>query len=63
MNPNLQYAQMVPGKKETFPQCIVDTYSITDVIDSVGLIQHSPAWTSQDQEDMEMWFSKSLIGF
>ena len=60
MNPNLQYAQMVPGKKQIFPQGIMDTYGITDVIDSIRLIQLSPAWTSQDQEGMETWLNRYL---
>jgi Alginate lyase len=60
MNPNLKYAQMVPGKNETFPQGIMDAYGLTDVIDSIKLIQYSPAWTSQDQQEIEIWFSNYL---
>jgi hypothetical protein len=60
MNPNLKYAQMVPGKNETFPQGIMDAYGLTDVTDSIRLVQHSPVWNSQDQQGMEIWFSDYL---
>jgi hypothetical protein len=54
---------MVPGNDDTFPQGIMDAYGITDVIDSVGLIQHSPAWTNEDQQGMKYGLVSILIGF
>jgi hypothetical protein len=60
MNPNLQYSETAPGKSNMLHPGIMDGYSIPDLIDSVGLIQHSPAWTSEDQQGMEVWFSKYL---
>jgi hypothetical protein len=60
MNPNLQYSEIAPGKSNLLHPGIMDGYSIPDVIDSVGLIQHSPAWTNEDQQGMEVWFSKYL---
>jgi hypothetical protein len=33
---------------------------LPDVIDAIGLIEHTPAWTKQDQHGMEIWFIKYL---
>jgi hypothetical protein len=34
--------------------------NITDVIDAIGLIQDSPAWTKEEQAGVESWFTKYL---
>jgi hypothetical protein len=34
--------------------------NLPDVIDAIRLIQHSPSWSKQDQNGMELWFSKYL---
>jgi hypothetical protein len=51
MNPNLLYAEMTPGKNNG---------SSTGVFDAIGLIQHSPLWTKQDQLGVQLWFTKYL---
>jgi alginate lyase len=38
----------------------VDAHNIPDVIDAIGLIQHSPFWTKQNQLGMDLWFSRYL---
>ncbi|HET7285471.1 MAG TPA: alginate lyase family protein [Nitrososphaeraceae archaeon] len=60
MNPDLLYAEMTPGKNNGSSTGIMDAHNIPDIIDAIGLIQHSPLWTKQDQLDMQLWFSKYL---
>lgn len=60
MNPHLKYAELVRGKDKTYPAAIMAGRNLTDIIDAVGLIQRSPAWSEQDQSGMKSWFSKYL---
>jgi hypothetical protein len=60
MNPNLKYAETVRGKSNVYPAGIMAGRNITDVIDAIGLIQDSSAWTKEDQEGVESWFTKYL---
>src|SRR5918911_1697661 len=60
MNPNLQYSEIIRGKDTLLHPGIMDGYRLPDVIDSIRLIQHSPAWTSQDQQKIETWFNRYL---
>ena len=60
MNPDLLYAEMTPGKNNGSSTGIMDAHNIPDIIDAIGLIQHSPLWTKQDQLGMQLWFSKYL---
>jgi hypothetical protein len=60
MNPNLEYAGMEPGKNNGSWSGVMDANNLPDVIDAIGLIQHSPVWTKQDQHGMVIWFSKYL---
>ena len=34
--------------------------NLTDVIDAIGLIQASSAWTKEDQAGLQSWFTKYL---
>ncbi|MEP6944292.1 MAG: alginate lyase family protein [Acidobacteriota bacterium] len=58
MNPNLEYAQFVPGQKEGRNFGIIETREITRVLDSVGLLNGSKSWTKSDQAGIEAWFDK-----
>jgi len=55
MTPDLLYAQAVPGRHPGRPHAI-DTRFLTRVIDSVGLLGGSPAWTDRDQAGLVAWF-------
>lgn len=57
MNPNLQYAQIVPGVKDNGrPQGIIRGVDLAvNVIDWVGLISQSGEWTSMDREQFMNW--------
>ena len=62
MNPNLQYAEVVRGENNNngTMRGILHGKYLPDVIDAIRLIQHSPSWSKQDQQGMEIWFSKYL---
>lgn len=56
MNPNLKYAQGIPGVTNGRPEGILDgRYLATRVIDSVLLLQQSSAWSKEDDNAMRAW--------
>jgi hypothetical protein len=55
MNPHLQYAQAIPGVTEGRGIGIIDTRDMARVVDAVGLIERTPAWTVQDHRLMVAW--------
>jgi hypothetical protein len=60
MNPNLQHAEVQLGINDGSRSGIMDGKDVPGVIDAIGLIRHSPSWSNQDQQGMELWFSKYL---
>ena len=60
MNPNLQFAQIETGKNNGSEAGIINTHDFPEVIDSIGLIQRSPTWTTKEEIGMEQWFSRYL---
>jgi len=60
MNPNMEYAQAIPGRCEGRGIGIVDASRQPKLIDAVGMLQNSKAWTERDQQGMVEWFSEFL---
>lgn len=60
MNPNLQYAQAVPGLNTGRGTGLIESRSLTRIVDAVGLIAGSQAWSSADQRQLEAWFNEFL---
>lgn len=60
MNPNLQFAQAVPGVNNGRGTGLIESRSLTRVVDAVGLLAGSKEWSSADQRQLETWFNQFL---
>ncbi len=60
MNPNLQYAQAIPGITNGRGIGLIETASLPKVVDAIGLLKDSKSWTAADQRGMEEWLGQFL---
>ncbi len=60
MNPNLEYAQFIPGVNTGRGIGLIETRGLVNTVDAVGLLAGSKSWTSADQKALEAWFSTFL---
>lgn len=60
MNPNLQYAQGIPGVNTGRGIGLIETRGLTKVVDAIGLLQGSKALTVADERGLRDWFAKFL---
>lgn len=58
MNPNLEYAQTVPGLNGGKGRCygLLDAYSMVEMLDGVQLLSGSKAWTPEKDAELRKWF-------
>ena len=60
MNPNLQFAQAVPGQNRGRDIGIIDTARLARIVDAIGLLESSDAWTAEDRSGMRQWCAAYL---
>jgi len=60
MNPNLQYAQGVPGRSAGRSYGIIDTVALIHITESVERLEGASAWTPELQQGMREWFQAYL---
>jgi len=58
MNPNLEYAQFVPGVNTGRGIGLIETRGLTRVVDAIGLLETSPAWRAEDSVSIRRWFER-----
>ncbi|HXI23700.1 MAG TPA: alginate lyase family protein [Pyrinomonadaceae bacterium] len=56
MNPNLQYAQFIPGVNTGRGIGLIETRGLTRVVDAIGLLEGSKALTREDERRLKGWF-------
>lgn len=62
MNPNLNFAQIIPGHNNDKGRCygVIDAYSFVEMLDALQLLKHSDAFTQDDDRLMKVWFGELL---
>ena len=62
MNPNLNYAQTVPGKYDGKGRCygVIDGYSFVEMLDAVQLLEQSRSFSAKDAKALKRWFAQLL---
>ncbi len=60
MNPNLKYAQTVPGRSDGRAAGIIETHNLPELIDAVALLAGSAAWSQAHQRQLQSWFASYL---
>jgi hypothetical protein len=60
MNPNLNFAQAIPGVSAGRGIGIIDTVGFVGLVDAIGLLGGSKGWTAEDQKGMVAWIDAYL---
>jgi hypothetical protein len=60
MNPNMQFAQAVPGESTGRIYGVLESRGLTRVVDAIGLLDDSKALTKADRRGLEKWFTQFL---
>jgi hypothetical protein len=60
MNPNMNYAQAVPGVNTGRGIGLIDVRDMPRLLDGITLLSRSPAMTAKDKEGLRTWFAAYL---
>ena len=62
MNPNMNYAQMIPGHNENKGRGfgMIDVYAFINLLDAVEMMDTSTAFTTADRSGLKDWFTDYL---
>jgi len=60
MNPNLEYAQMIPGHNDGKGRCygVLDSYSFVGMLDGVRLLENSKSFPLKKEKALKKWFGE-----
>lgn len=60
MNPNLIYAQAIPGRINGRGTGIIETHNLPELIDAVAMLSGSKNWDQSDRRALQDWFNAYL---
>jgi alginate lyase len=60
MNPELKYAQAVPGRNSGRAAGIIETHGLPELIDAAVLLNGSKSWSELDHKHLQSWFNSYL---
>lgn len=61
MNPNLEYAQFIPGVNTGRGIGLIETRGFTRLVEAIGLIASSHAWRDEDDRGLRAWFASLQV--
>ena len=60
MNPNLNYAQGIPGICTGRGIGIIETRNMYEIVDAIGMLETSNEWSKEDDIGIRKWFTEYL---
>ena len=58
MNPNLNFGQGIPGETDGRPTGLIGARGFVPLMDALGLLENSKAWTTAEQQAMRAWLEQ-----
>jgi len=58
MNPNMNFAQAIKPDEDGKPWGIIDANRFPEILNSIGLLADSAAWTPTDESALQDWFRR-----
>ena len=61
MNPNLTYAQAIPGRSSGRGAGIIETHNLPELLDPVAMLNRSKNWDPSNRRALQNWFQAYLV--